>query len=143
MGKTKSVKTKSKEVVETADELDEADEADDVGHGAPKGAAVDIVDGNRYIRTYSAKVHGKSFMASSEEFCSPLQLGGMKHGRKIVPAGKIRAVKVVWNEEVVNKETKERAMQTLERVFSVSDGSDFKDLALELASANKGTVLVV
>ncbi|MHA1420271.1 MAG: hypothetical protein ACTSPO_15255 [Candidatus Heimdallarchaeaceae archaeon] len=42
--------------------------------------AVDVIEGDKYIRTFSEKVHGKSFKKFAKSFVSKVK------GRKIVPS---------------------------------------------------------
>ena len=101
------------------------------GGKAKKGESVDVVVGDRYLRTYCLRIHGKNFTALAEEFAK-------QKGAELVPSEKIKALAVEYRAE--SKDTGIYAPRR--KVFTGSDHDD-KEKALELARELQGTVYVV
>ena len=91
---------------------------------------MDVISENQYIRTYSEALHDEDYKELAKGFARK----DPKGKRKVVSSEKIKSLKVVWKEEVINKKAKTRKMTVMNKVFKPKYGTDWKADAIKYAN---------
>ena len=109
----------------------------------PRGDSIDVLQGERYIRTYTREVHGAKFVDNVRSFVGKLRDENGVPLREAVPSEAVVAVKVTYRFAVYQSDTK--ILLRYEDKYEIFKGSSYEDKkrAIDFANAHNGSCVAL